>query len=60
MLKIEDREFDLAIDFGWFYPDQAVFLCDFWLFGVFGNFGLAIIGFTIIVFVVVPAGQQIL
>ena len=42
--------FDLAIDFGWFYfLTKPFFYAISWLFGMFGNFGLAIIVFTIIV-----------
>src|SRR3546814_9055404 len=42
--------FDLAIDFGWFYfltkPDSYVLT---WLHALLGNFGLAILGLTVIV-----------
>ena len=42
--------FDLAIDFGWFYfLTKPFFYAINWLFGVFGNFGLAVLGFTVIV-----------
>ena len=42
--------FDLAIDFGWFYfLTKQFFYAINWLFGVFGNFGLAVLGFTVIV-----------
>ena len=42
--------FDLAIDFGWFYfLTKPFFYAISYLFGMFGNFGLAIIVFTIIV-----------
>jgi YidC/Oxa1 family membrane protein insertase len=47
-LKIPN--FDLAIDFGWFYfLTKPFFYAINWLFGVFGNFGLAVLGFTVIV-----------
>ena len=40
--------FDLAIDFGWFYfLTKPFFYCLIWLQGVLGNFGLAILGLTI-------------
>jgi YidC/Oxa1 family membrane protein insertase len=43
-------KFDLAIDFGWFYfLTKPFFYAINWLFGVFGNFGLAVLGFTVIV-----------
>ena len=42
--------FDLAIDFGWFYfLTKPFFYAINWLFNVFGNFGLAVLGFTVIV-----------
>ena len=42
--------FDLAIDFGWFYfLTKPFFYAISWLFGMFGNFGLAIVAFTIVV-----------
>jgi len=48
--ELNIANFDLAIDFGWFYfLTKPFFYAISWLFGVFGNFGLAIIGFTIIV-----------
>ena len=48
--ELKIANFDLAIDFGWFYfLTKPFFYAISWLFGVFGNFGLAIIGFTIIV-----------
>jgi YidC/Oxa1 family membrane protein insertase len=41
---------DYAIDWGWFWFIAIPFLWVLlWLFGVFGNFGVAIIGLTIIV-----------
>jgi YidC/Oxa1 family membrane protein insertase len=40
--------FDLAIDFGWFYfMTKPFFYCLLWLEGFLGNYGLAIIAFTI-------------
>lgn len=40
--------FDLAIDFGWFYfLTKPFFYSLIWLQGVLGNFGLAILGLTI-------------
>ena len=50
-LKIEN--FDLAIDFGWFYfLTKPFFYALNFLFGLFGNFGLAIIAFTIVIRIV--------
>ena len=47
-LKISN--FDLAIDFGWFYfLTKPFFFSISWLFEYLGNFGLAIIAFTILV-----------
>ena len=41
------KNFDLAIDFGWFYfLTKPFFYAINWLHGMLGNFGLAIIGFT--------------
>ena len=41
------KNFDLAIDFGWFYfLTKPFFYAINWLYGMLGNFGLAIIGFT--------------
>lgn len=40
--------FDLAIDFGWFYfLTKPFFYCLIWLQGILGNFGLAILGLTV-------------
>ena len=40
--------FDLAIDFGWFYfLTKPFFYALIWLKGVLGNFGLAILGLTV-------------
>ena len=42
--------FDLAIDFGWFYfLTKPFFLVINWLYGILGNFGVAVLGFTVIV-----------
>lgn len=42
------KRFDLAIDFGWFYfLTKPFFYCLIWLQGVLGNFGLAILGLTV-------------
>jgi YidC/Oxa1 family membrane protein insertase len=41
---------DYSIDWGWFwFIEKPFFTVLHWLFGVFGNFGLAIIGLTFIV-----------
>ncbi|WP_135081746.1 membrane protein insertase YidC [Terasakiella sp. SH-1] len=42
------QEFDLAIDFGWFFfITKPFFLAMSWLYGVLGNFGLAILALTV-------------
>jgi YidC/Oxa1 family membrane protein insertase len=42
--------FDLAVDFGWFYfLTKPFFYAISWLYGWLGNFGLAILAFTIFV-----------
>jgi len=42
--------FDLAIDFGWFYfLTKPFFYAINWLFGLFGNFGVAVLAFTVLV-----------
>ena len=42
--------FDLAIDFGWFYfLTKPFFLVINWLNGILGNFGVAVLAFTVIV-----------
>lgn len=42
--------FDLAIDFGWFYfLTKPFFYAINWLFGLFGNFGMATLAFTVLV-----------
>ena len=44
------ENFDLAIDFGWFYfLTKPFFYILSYLFGVLGNFGLAILGLTVLV-----------
>lgn len=43
-------QFDKAIDWGWFYfLTKPIFYLLDWLFRMFGNFGVAIIGLTLIV-----------
>ncbi len=43
-------QFDKAIDWGWFYfLTKPIFYLLDWLFRMFGNFGVAIIGLTVIV-----------
>jgi YidC/Oxa1 family membrane protein insertase len=42
--------FDKAVDFGWFYfLTKPIFYCLDWLNGLFGNFGVAILVFTVFV-----------
>jgi YidC/Oxa1 family membrane protein insertase len=42
--------FDLAIDFGWFYfLTKPFFYAISWLFHLFGNFGVATLAFTVVV-----------
>ena len=42
--------FDKAVDFGWFYfLTKPIFLCLDWLYQLLGNFGLAILVFTMFV-----------
>lgn len=42
--------FDKAVDFGWFYfLTKPIFLCLDWLYHLLGNFGLAIMVFTVFV-----------
>ncbi|MCJ8157466.1 membrane protein insertase YidC [Sphingomonas sp. LaA6.9] len=44
------RQFDRGIDWGWFYWfEKPIFYLLDWLFRVFGNFGVAIIGLTLII-----------
>lgn len=48
--ELKVANFDLAIDFGWFYfLTKPFFHAVSWLNGILGNFGLAIIAFTILV-----------
>ena len=48
--KLKIPNFDLAIDFGWFYfLTKPFFYAINWLFGLFGNFGVAVLAFTVIV-----------
>jgi len=42
------KNFDLAIDFGWFYfLTKPIFYAIHWLNGILGNFGLAILALTV-------------
>ena len=42
--------FDYAVDWGWFwFLTRPIFTAIDWLYGVIGNFGLAILGFTVFV-----------
>jgi YidC/Oxa1 family membrane protein insertase len=42
--------FDRAVDFGWFYfLTKPIFLCLDWLYRLLGNFGVAILVFTVFV-----------
>jgi len=46
--KIGVAEFDLAIDFGWFFfITKPFFIAMSWLYGYLGNFGLAILALTV-------------
>ena len=48
--KLELKLFDRAIDFGWFYfLTKPFFFAIEFLYKIFGNFGLAILGMTVIV-----------
>jgi len=48
--KVLTTNFDLAIDFGWFYfMTKPFFYAINWLNGLLGNFGLAILGFTVVI-----------
>ncbi len=54
------QKFDLLIDWGWFYfiTKPLYYLLD-WLYGILGNFGLAILAVTVLVQgCVLPARQQ--
>jgi YidC/Oxa1 family membrane protein insertase len=48
--KLGIRQFELLIDWGWFYfiTKPLYYLID-WLYGILGNFGLAILAVTVIV-----------
>jgi len=51
--KLGVENFELMIDWGWFYfLTKPLFYLLHWLFGVFGNFGVAILGVTVIVKIV--------
>ncbi len=51
--KLKVENFELMIDWGWFYfLTKPLFYLLHWLFGVFGNFGVAILGVTVIVKIV--------
>ncbi len=54
--------FDKAVDFGWFYfLTKPIFYALDWLYHLVGNFGVAIMIFTVFVkAAVLPARQQIL
>jgi len=48
--KYNVAEFDLAIDFGWFFfITKPFFIAISWLYGYIGNFGLAILAITVII-----------
>ena len=48
--KLDVQKFDLAVDFGWFYfLTKPFFYCIDFLHGIIGNFGIAILVFTVIV-----------
>ncbi|MBV9248018.1 MAG: membrane protein insertase YidC, partial [Acetobacteraceae bacterium] len=48
--ELKIPHFDKAVDFGWFYfLTKPIFYCLDWLNGIFGNFGVAILVFTIFV-----------
>ena len=49
-VQLNIPNFDLAIDFGWFYfLTKPFFYAINWLFGLFGNFGVAVLAFTVLV-----------
>ena len=58
--KLEVTKFDLAVDFGWFYfLTKPFFYCLAFLHSLFGNFGIAILVFTVLVKgVVFPLANQ--
>jgi YidC/Oxa1 family membrane protein insertase len=48
--KLGVQNFDLAIDFGWFYfLTKPFFYAIDWLYGILGNFGLAIMALTVLI-----------
>jgi YidC/Oxa1 family membrane protein insertase len=49
-LKLDIQKFELLIDWGWFYfiTKPLYYVLD-WLYGIIGNFGLAILAVTVIV-----------
>lgn len=51
--KLNVQEFDLAIDFGWFFfITKPFFIAMSWLFGYLGNYGLAILALTVVIKIV--------
>jgi len=47
---LDVKEFDLAIDFGWFFfITKPFFIAMSWLYSHLGNFGLAILALTVVV-----------
>jgi YidC/Oxa1 family membrane protein insertase len=48
--KLGVQNFDLSIDFGWFYfLTKPFFYTLEWLYGILGNFGLAIMALTVLI-----------
>ena len=48
--ELNIANFDLAIDFGWFYfMTKPFFYAINWLYGLLGNFGFAILAFTVVI-----------
>ena len=48
--KLGITNFDLAVDFGWFYfLTKPIFYAIHWLHGILGNFGLAILALTLVI-----------
>ena len=58
--NLDVQKFDLAVDFGWFYfLTKPFFYCLTFLHSLFGNFGVAILVFTVLVKAVVyPLANQ--
>ena len=58
--NLDVNKFDLAVDFGWFYfLTKPFFYCLAFLHSLFGNFGIAILVFTVLVKAVVfPLANQ--